>query len=401
MEGFQLYLSYWPPIVGTLVFLLLGLWFWLMSSRAAEASPRQLSWVKHYREGGFPLRAEAIPAPKFSIPGAAAVFFGAALFALLYQCNAGWSLARSWTLFLHSRYAIMRILTAALGATAVWLLVRTLFGSRLTGAMAAVMFLTAPRTDYEHNCLLAMSLLFLLWYLRCEKTGFAAELLYLAGALCYSLTLALWPGLIWIAPFVIALHWYKLRWYLRNNRLRFGRAMLYGAAALVFWALFIVIAALMRRFLHSGFLLRELTGLLTPTRIRWACSELAAAIPDDILKAPRPSLLLNPIMNAPILCFGFWGLIRCLSQLRKRGSVRAFAILLVALVFGLTWLLTGYHVLVLPLLLGAAWLIRDAVTGRKIAEAVCFCMLAVLFHLFMAVGSWWLPMTTELRLRML
>lgn len=401
MKFFSLCLSYWPPLAGTLVFLLLGLWFWLRSSRAAEASPKQLDWVRRYREGGFPLCAKAIPAPKlpwFAVP---AVFLAAAAFALLYQMNAGWSLLHSWTFFLRIPFSLFRIALAALGGTAVFLLVRTLFNSRLTGVLCAMLFITAPRTDYEHSCLLAMSLLFLLWYLRCEKTGFAAELLYLAGVLCYSLTLALWPGLLWIAPFVIALHWYRLRSYLQSNQLRFGPVLLYAAAALVFWALCVVIAALMRRFFHAGTSLEELLRLINPLRIRYAVSELVAAVPNDLLATPMRSILLNPAISAPLVGFGFWGLIRCLSQLHRRRSVRAAAVLAVAAVFGLTWLLTGYYILTLPLLLGAAQLIRDAITGKKTATAVCLCILAVLFNLFMEVGAWYLPMNIELRLRML
>ena len=56
MQLIDKYLPYWPVISASLLFLVLGLWWRLSAARAMELAPKDPSWVKNYRAGGFPLR---------------------------------------------------------------------------------------------------------------------------------------------------------------------------------------------------------------------------------------------------------------------------------------------------------------------------------------------------------
>ena len=401
MQIIEKYSSYWAPLGGTLLFLLLGLLLWRSASTAAERSEKSIDWVRQYRKGGFPFSAETLSAPPIRWVGVVLVFLIAACFAVLYQMNSSQILVHNFFSLLSSRYAITRMVLSALGGTAVFLLVRTMFGSPLTGFLGMLLFCTAPRPDCEQNCLLAISLLFLVLYLRSGKAGFPAEFLYLASVLFFVLCLALWPGLIWLAPVLLVLHWYKLGWFTRHDELAVGWLLLSLLAALAAWAIILGVCALLRVFLHAGFRFYPLRSVDSVQDYSALVREFFLDMQQSLFQKPMRKLLLGPMMAAPVLGLGFWGLISAITQLRLRRSVPGGMVLVLTLAFAAAWLLTGMNILLLPLTLAACFLIRLAVAGKKTVLALLICLLGIACHVAFALGVWYLPMNDILQYLML
>ena len=183
MQLFEKYLPYWPVIAASVLFLILGLWWRLSAARAMELTPKSPDWVKRYRDGGFPFRRERLGSPKLRGWALLLVMILAAVFAAGRLANTGMLFLKRPELFFHSRYGILLLLLCAVGGGSVHCLLNTLFDSAWVALPGALLFSASAARGHGEGCFLALSLLLLLLYLRAERPGFPAELLYLAALL--------------------------------------------------------------------------------------------------------------------------------------------------------------------------------------------------------------------------
>ena len=396
MNLFDKYLSYWPVIAASLVFILLGLWWRFYAARAMERSPKSIEWVRRYRTGGFPFRRKLMGSPKLHVWALLAVLLAAGVLAWGRLANMGMILSgRSGSLF-SDFYGFLRLTLALVGAGAVYCLLNVLFGSPWTALPGALLFAASAARGHEGNSLLALSLLFLLLYLREDKPGFPAELLYLASVLSLSLAVAAQPALLWLAPCYLPVHWYKLDHQLRTRRLPGKKLGLTMAAALVTW----IVAAALGSTLHPLLAEGAAVPLFSFSRFGPALRTLTR---DAIHSFALPALngVVDLMVDAPLLGFGLWGFCSAWILARKRRDARGYFVLGVLAGVLLVWLITWSFMPTLGLTLSAACILRDANLGRKRIPALTLTLLGVAWYIFIHTAAWALPLSAELQARLM
>ena len=381
MELFEKYLSYWPLLAPALVFLALGLWCRVAAVRAAELAPKPLGWVKRYRGAGFPLRRDLPDKPRLR-------WWALLLILLLGGGLAAGRLAVSGTVFLRDpgyyfglHYGQASIILCALGAGAVYCLLITLFDSLWTALLGALLFAASAAAGHSEGCLLAVSLLLLLWYLRAEKPGFPTELLYLAAVLALAPLIALRPALAWLLPCFPAAHWYKLVAQRRRQRLSGGQLALTLAAALLVWAAAALLAGALRWYLMLGFRTDALEVLYHPAFLFPALRALAHDLIRDLLLAPTPGMALDLMADAPLFGLGLWGSLSAWRLLRPRRDARGALILAVLAALLAVWLLSRRYALSLGLTLAAACVLREAELGKHRAPVLLLVLAGLAWSL--------------------
>ena len=400
MNIIDTYLPYWPLFASCALFLALGLWWRLAAARAMEGTPKSAAWVRSYRTGGFPFRRELLGSPRLC-------WWALLLTLVLGAAFAAFRFVNTWSLYtqeplrlLGGRYSILMILLCALGAGAVFCLLQLLFGSPWTALPGALLFAASPVRSHGIACLLAVSLLLLVLYLRAEKPGFPAELLYLCAVLSLSPLVALRSAMLWVLPCFPLLHWYKLRAHRRARQLSGGKLLAALLAALPVWALSVLLTPILYRFLMLGFGVRTLLGSLTPERYLRFCRELWQIILSQLLSRPTRGMTICLMLDAPLLGFGLWGCVSAWVSARKRRSVRGVFSLGVLAVLLLVWLLTGTYVLSLGLTLTAACVLHDAELAKKRWIPLSMTLTGVCWCLLLHVAAWYLPLVPGIIERM-
>lgn len=386
-------LAYWPALAGCAVFLALGLWWQLSAAGAMERSPKPLSWVRRYRTGGFPFRRDLPERPRcpwWALLGASLL---AAAFAAARVACAGYLHFGKPAALFQNASVIRLLLLYTLGGGAVCALLAQLFDSPWVALPGALLFAASPTRGHQALCLLALSLLLLLCYLRGEKPGFPTELRYLGAVLSFGAALSFQPVLVLLLPGYLWAHWYKLLHQRRTRRLGGGALTLSLAAALLGWAAALLLAAVWYSLRLLGYRPDTLSLLFQPELLKRSLEALLSQLLQRLPRCPSPGMSLDAMADAPLLGFGLWGCRSAWALARKRRDVRGLFILLLLAGLTLIWLLTGKYLLSLGLCLSAACILRDAdLAGRRPAAlllsaaglvwdlgiqlAACFCSLA-------------------------
>lgn len=401
MQFFDKYLSYWPVLSASVLFLLLGLWLWLVSERAMERSPKTLDWVKEYRSPGFPFRAARLPFGRWSWTGLILVVLAAAAFQLFLRANTMRAIFARWSFPTLDRYDLLMLVLAAVGGAGVYFCVHLLFQSSFAAFWSALLFSLSPLASHGVVSLLAVVLLLAILYLRADKPGLPGELLYLAAAALLCTAVSACGPAVWLVPALIALHLYKLVWQRREDRIGLAKLFLMLLLALLVWAVFAAVAFCANLFIQTGYSFTVLRGLLRPELLLPLFRGFLERVGSSLLRMPRPGLLLNPLMDAPLLGLGLWGLVSALCMLAKRRSVRGTAAFAVALALGLVWLLSAAYLLPLALALLFGAMLKNADVGKRRGLASCVCAVGVAWNFALVTAAWWLPLTGELFLRVL
>ncbi len=396
MKLIEYYLPYWPVIAASLLFLLLGLWWRLAAARAMELAPKPAGWVKNYRAGGFPLRRMLPEHPKLRFWALLLVLVIAGAFAAGRLVNLGILYLQKPGAFFPSRYAILMILLYAGGACAVYLLLNLLFDSGWISLPGALLFAASAARGHGEGCILAVSLLFLLLYLRAEKAGFPAELLYLCAVLCLAALLAIRSALIWLCLCYPPVHWYKLRCQRRERKLRGGSLVLALLAALLVWALSLALAAVLLRFLWFGFRLSALTSLANLKTLQRTGLLFLQELRGGLFQRPGLGLTVDLMVDAPLFGLGFWGICAAWRLAKKRRDARGVFVLLVLAALLVVWLLTGRYILSLALCLTAACALREADLGKKRWAVVMLTAAAIVWSVGIQIAAWYIPLTRGL-----
>lgn len=402
MQLIDNYLPYWPVIAASALFLILGLWWRLSAARAMELAPKPASWVKNYRAGGFPLR-RALPARSKLCFWAflLAVLLGAA-FAVGRLANIGMIYLHSPTIFFYfTRYSILLIFLYTLGAAAVYLLLNVFFDSRWISLPGSLLFLASAARGHGEGCILALSLLFLVLYLRAEKPGFPAELLYLCAVLCLAPLMALRPALVWLCLCYPLTHWYKLRFQRRERKLSGGGLLLALLAALLAWGLLFAMAVVLQQFMWSSYKLSSVLALTEPARLLQACRAFVLWLRDHLFLRPTPGMTIDLMVDAPLFGFGLWGVCAAWRQARQRRDARGVFVLIVTAALLAVWLVTGCYVLALGLTLTTACVLREADLGKKRWPVVLLTLAGVLWYIGIQIAAWYVPLTTGLLERLI
>ncbi len=396
MQLIDNYLPYWPVIAASALFLVFGLWWRLAAARAMEKAPKNAGWVKKYRSGGFPLKRALPEAPKLRIWALLLVLVIAGAFAAGSLVNAGILYLQRPYLFFPSRYATLMILLYMAGAGAVYFLLNLLFDSGWVSLPGALLFAASAARGHGEGCILVVSLLFLLLYLRAEKPGFPAELLYLCAVLALAPMLALRPGLVWLCLCFPLAHWYKLRFQRRERKLSGGSLALALLTALLAWALCFVLAVALQRFLWTGFHLFAFRGLTQPKRFLRVCLNFIQSVRSAWFRVPTPGMTVDLMVDAPLFGFGFWGICAAWRLAKKRRDARGVFVLLVMAALLVVWLLSGCYVLSLALSLTAACALREADLGKKRWSVVVLTAAAILWSVGIQIAAWYIPLTPGL-----
>lgn len=400
MQFIDKYLPYWPVLASALLFLCLGLWWRLTASRAMELAPKPVGWVKNYRSGGFPPQ-RALPAhPRFRWWAFLLVLLVSGAFGIGKLLNTGLIYQIDPKSILYSRYGLLLILLRTLGGGAVYCLLLTLFDSGWVALPGSLLFAASASRGHAEGCFLAFALLFLLLWLRAEKPGFPAELLYWAAILALAPVLAMRPYMVWLLPCFVLVHWYKLNYLRRNRQLSGGKLLLSLLAALAVWALVGVLAVLLLRFLMWGFRLSALKGLTSFSGFRRACVVFLRTARAGLLKLPTRGMTLDLLVDAPLFGFGLWGCCSAWTLARQRRDARGVIVLLSLAVLLAAWLLTGHYLLTLGLTLSTACILRDADLGKKRLGTVLLTLAGVLWYALIQIAAWYLPLTAGLAERL-
>ena len=394
------YLSYWPILAASALFLLLGLWLYLVSERAMERSPKTLDWVSDYRKPGFPFRRERLPFRKLCWAALICVVFIAVAFRFFLRFNTMHIITTRWPMPSLSRYDYVHFGLSGIGAAAVYLCLHLLYESSFAAFWGALLFAFSPASSHGPASLVAVSLFFLLLWLRTEKPGFPGELLYYGAvaALCAAISVCL-PA-VWLIPALIAVHLWKLFWSVRNNRLRIPYLLLCLLLALLWWALCLAAAAVFRCFVLSGFSLTLLelqlgSSVLLPLLLKW----FLASIGGEFAKLPMLGLLVDPLLDAPLFGLGLWGCVSTIGMVGKRRSVRGGFGILAAAALALLWLISGRYLLSLAFALTLGAMLKNADLGDRRTLASVFCAVGICYDLLILCAAWLLPLTGELLMR--
>jgi hypothetical protein len=400
MQLIDKYLPYWPIIAASILFLAVGLWWRLSAARAMELTPKDPNWVKRYRAGGFPFR-RVLPA-KAPLPWWALVL--AVLLAAAFTCgklaNIGMIYTQRPDLLIPSRYALLLLLLHTIGGCAVYLLLHVLFSSVWISLPGALLFAASASQGHAEGCLLAVSLLFLLLYLRAEKPGFPAELLYLCAIAVLASMIALRPALVWLLLCFPPVHWYKLNAQRRERKLTGGQLFCALLAALVIWALVIVLASVLRRFQMGGFRLSQVLALTAPARFRFNLTYFLKELRDNLFSLPTRGMTIDLMVDAPLFGFGLWGCCSAWRLGKNRRDARGVFILLVFAALLIVWLVTGRYTLTLGLTLTAACILHDADLGRKRADVVLLTAAGICWYIVIQLAAWYIPLTAGLQQRL-
>ena len=394
------YLPFWPVLAASLVFLILGLWWQLVTSRAMELTPKPLDWVRRYRSGNFPFR-QALPKPwtPYWWGLAAAVLLAAAFAAgriafegILYTNQPGY--------YFPAINTIPRILLFGLGGGAVYWLLTTLFDSPWVALPGAALFADSIARGHKEVCLLAISLLLLLLYLRAEKPGFPSECWYLGAVLSLGVTLTVQTALVLAVPFYLLAHWYKLYHDHRHGKLGLGAMALILAASALGWALAAAAASLMYWFLLSGFRADTITVLFRPKLLFEGMAALVRRLGKVLPTRPMPGMTLDLMLDAPLLGFGFWGCRSAWTLARKRRDVRGIFVLLVLALLLLVWLVSGCYVLTLGLALTAACILNNADIAQRRTAIQFLSLASLVWYAGIQLAACWASLTPALLERM-
>lgn len=396
MQLIDKYLPYWPILAASALFLILGLWWRLSAARAMELAPKSAGWVKNYRAGGFPLRRALPEHPKLRLWVLLLAVLFAAAYTLGRLANIGMIYLRRPDVFFLFRYAVLLTLLHAVGAAAVYLLLNALFDSRWISFPGALLFAASAARGHTEGCILALSLLFLLLYLRAEKAGFPAELLYLGAVLCFAPLLALRPALVWLCLGFLLAHWYKLRFQRRERKLSGGGLLLALLAALLVWALTAALAAVLQRFLWSGFRLSAVLAMTDPNRFLQTCKSFLEGIRSSLFRLPTLGVTVDLMVDAPLFGFGLWGVCAAWRLAKKRRDARGVFVLLAMAALLVVWLVTGSYILSLGLTLTTACVLREADLGKKRWPVVLLTLAGILWYICIQVAAWYVPLTAGL-----
>lgn len=398
---FDTYVLYWPVIAAGALFLILGLWWRMSAARAMELAPKSPDWVRQYRSGAFPFRSALPQQPRIRLAALLSAFVLGAVFAAARFGNTGMIVSRSFLLFSGSRYGILLVLLKAVGASAVFLLLNLLFDSLWVTLPGTLLFAASAARGHSECCFLAFSLLLLLLYLRAEKPGFPAELLYLAAIVSLAPMLALRPALAWLILCFPPVHWYKLVFQRRTQQLSGGQLVLALLLSALSWAACLCLAVLLYRFLVNGLALHGLLLILQPKRFLLVGRIYLRGLLRQLLIAPMPGMTVDLMVDAPLFGFGIWG---CCSAWRlghTRRDARGVFILLVLAALFVVWLLTGAYVLTLGLTLTTACILHDAELGKKRTASILLPLIGMLWYVGISVAAWYFPLTKGLLERLM
>lgn len=396
MQIIDKYLLYWPVLAASAVFLILGFWWRLSAARAMELAPKPLDWVKNYRSGGFPIRRVLPAHPRFRWWALLLVLLVSGAFGFGKLLNMGLIYQIDSKALLCSRYGLLVILLRTLGGGAVYCLLLTLFDSGWVALPGSLLFAASASRGHVEGCFLAFALLFLLLWLRAEKPGFPAELLYWAAILALAPVLAMRPFLLWLLPCFVLVHWYKLNFLRRNRQLSGGKLLLSLLAALAVWALVGVLAVALQRLLMYSFHLSSLRRLASFAGFRRACGVFLRAARAGLLKLPTRGMTLDLLLDAPLFGFGLWGCCSAWTLARQRRDARGVFVLLSLAALLAAWLLTGCYLLTLGLTLSTACVLRDADLGKKRFGTVLLTLAGILWYVLIQVAAWYFPLTAGL-----
>lgn len=393
------YLSYWPILAASALFLLLGLWLYLVSERAMERSPKTLDWVSDYRKPGFPFRRERLPFRKLRWAALICVVFLAVAFRFFLRFNTMHIITGRWPMPSLSPYDYVHFGLSGVGAAAVYLCLHLLYESGFAAFWGTLLFALSPASSHGPASLIAVSLFFLLLYLRTEKPGFPGELLYFCAvaALCAAVSVCL-PA-VWLIPALIAVHLWKLFWCVRNNQLRFPYLLLCLLLALIWWALCLAAAVVFRCFVLVGFSLSLLKLQLSVAELSLLLKWFLWNVRAEFVKIPMLGLLVDPLLDAPLLGLGLWGCVSAAGMVIKRRSVRGGFGILAAAALALLWLISGRYLLSLAFALTLGAMLKNADLGNRRTLASVFCAAGVCYDLLILCAAWLLPLTGELLMR--
>ena len=386
------YLQFLPVLAAALIFLVIGAVCFAGSQRAFEHSRKNLSWIKRHGAGGYPFARNAFPNRSADWLGV----FGAAVFSLVvsmvYYALRSLADGANWLSGLFSAWSLISVVVNVAGVVALYFLLQRLFGSTLISASGSLLFAASFVGAHTAASLLAIALLMLvLWLNARQERLFPAELLYYAALLFLAAAISLRAQLL---PFVLlfaGLHLYKHIFYLREDMETPGMFALAIGLGILCWLLGVCAFIFCRVLLYYGFTFGFLQDYVFPDFVGAAGKLLRSALHSLTAPLTRGRVLL-PMLDAPLLGLGGFGLISALLLWLRRRDPRAVLVLMTAFFAVLVWLLSDCSVLSLAFSLSAGLLFSNYERGGKRAPVICVSILGILYYLVLIVLVFFIPL---------
>lgn len=383
MNIIQKYSAYLPILIGAAAFFVLALVFWLASRRALKNSMGGTNWVSEYRTSGFDFTHERLTKQRHDW----LCLFGVVVFTLIFSAavcvmRSNFE-AGSWMQrFFRVKTACSLVIYAAGSFCVCWLLMDMLRDNTLAvcgGILSALSFVGS----HTAMSLAMISLLLLLrWFVTDDDAPmFPNLLLLLASDVLLALAVSRLNGLLWLLLGYLAVYLIK---GLRRAGERKGKRWELVVIPIICAVLFAVsfYAAKIAGLVAAGAVrLSKIGDVLPPVTMlrlirRLFLSPLASAV------APlQRSLLLYPLLDAPILMLGIFGVLVCVRTASDRHEPAALASVLLMAALTLAWLLGRQYCLLPGLLLCSMCLLRRFTAADRKAPVVVYTVLSAAYYL--------------------
>lgn len=385
------YLQYLPVLAAAGVFLVLGLLCYVSSQHAFERSRKNISWIKRHGKGGYPFARNAFPNKPADWLGVFGVAVFALIAAMVSKALSAHEGGTNWLSGLFRTEALLAILIDVGAAVALYYLLQRLFGSTLVSACGALLYSASFVGAHTAASLLVIAfLLLVLWLNAGQERLFPAELLYYGALLVLAAALALRPALLPFALLFAGLHLYKHIFRLRRDEESGGDFALALVLAVIVWLLSAVSYAVVRTLVYFGFSMNTLSVRFGSEPLRRFAQILAGAFRASVQPLLR-SRVLHPVMEAPLLGLGGFGLLSSIQLYRRRKDPRSVLALLFAGTAILVWILSDCAVLSAGLVLPAALLLSNFDRGGKRWPIAVMTALGVVYYLALLGIGYLLP----------
>lgn len=386
MNVLQRYSEYLPILIGMAIFFVLALAYWLASRRALRNSQGGTAWVSEYRTSGFDFSEDRLTAPKHDW----LCLFGVVVFTLIF--SAVFLALRShfetgsWVERLFRPKTLCKLVIYAAGAFAACRLLMDLFRDNTLAVCGGILAsLTFVRSHAAMSLIVISALLFLRWFVSDDDAPlFPRILLLFAADVLLAVAASRTIGLAWIAGVYFILHIYKsIR--RRNAGAPLWQLFVLPLLGLIVWAAAFYAGRIGMMYLYGMISLRNVSKLLSVQYFGREMLRLVYLPVSAVRLGFSRSMLLYPLLDAPIVMLGFFGFFVSLRTAKDRHDSASLASALLLLALAAAWLLGRQYCLLPGVLLCSTCLLRRFTAADRKLPVIVYTALSAAYYIALYV----------------